>query len=213
MADIFWITGFEIKDTQSSLLKGLESAGIRPSWIELAHSIMDPADQPSEGVWNEFQFVYHWQPQSILGDFVLHDACRSLAAREQNLILLVEKEGDSFECTLLASPQAVGRFNLMPHAHIAAWWTLPPATLTGLPQRLEKSGFDRDCVQWVNGGKEMLEQAQIVFPDIQAVDSVDLSTVGRFNSLIRRLDESKCSHGFLLAGTNDSPLLATLVER
>jgi hypothetical protein len=179
----------------------------------VVHSLVDLAAQPQDATWSTFQFVYRWQPQSILGDFLLQDACRALAGREQNLVLLVEKEDDALQCAILASPQAVGRYNLMPHAHIAGWWTLPPETLAGLPQKLEKSGFDRDCVDWVSSDKEMAEQARMVFPDIQPVGTGHLSTVARLNSLIRRLDESKCSHGFLLAGTHDSPLLATLIER
>jgi hypothetical protein len=213
MSDIFWITGFEIKGSNPGLRDGLESAGIHPAWIEVVHSIMDPADQRMDAPWSEFQAIYRWSRQVLLCDFLLQDACRALLTSEHNLVLLAEKEAGSVHYALLASPQAIGRYNLMPRAHIAAWWTLSPATLPALPQKLEKSGFDRDCVQWVNGEKEIVEQAQMVFPDIQAVKPEQGATIARFNGLIHKLDEKKCSHGFLLAGSNDSPLLATLVER
>jgi len=213
MSDIFWINGFELNESRPPLQDGLEKAGVRPVMIEVVHSIMNPADQLFDHPWDKFQAVFRWLPQAMLGDLLLQDACRALLIREYNLVLLAEKEDNSIHCALLASPQAVGRYNLMPKAHIAAWWTLPPVTLTALPQKLEKSGFDRDCVQWVNGGKKIVQEARMVFPDIQPVEPEQHTTIARFNSLVHRLEENKCSHGFLLAGSETNPLLATLVER
>lgn len=213
MADIFWITGNELKGEEPNLTEILASVGVRPHWVEVVHAIDDPSLAQAGAKWSAFQSVFRWPGQPMLCDFLLHDVCRSLMIREHNLIMLAESENGCMDYTLLASPQAVGRYNLMPKAHIAAWWALPPSTLNALPQKLEKSGFDRDCVQWVSGKKEIAEQARMVFPDIEQVETENHSTIGRLNGLIRRMDESKCSHGFLLAGADDSPLLATLVER
>lgn len=215
MSDIFWVTGITVEKTKPRLAVAevLNAAGVRPSWVEQVHWIVDQDSQPEGVTAGLFPVVFHWPRQVLLTDFLLHDVCRSLMIREQNLALIAEEEGGLVHFTVLCSPQSVGRYNLLPHAHIAGWWTLPPTGLTTLPQKLEKSGYDLGCVQWLAGEKSLGEQAKLVFPEACLVDQGFLSTIGRLNQLIQRLDEEKCSHGLLLANSLAGPVLATLVER
>jgi hypothetical protein len=215
MSDIFWVTGTTVEKTKPRLAVAevLNAAGVQPSWVDQVHWIVEQDSQPEGVTTGLFPVVFHWPRQVLLTDFLLHDVCRSLMIREQNLALIAEEEGGLVHFTVLCSPQSVGRYNLLPHAHIAGWWTLPPTGLTTLPQKLEKSGYDLDCVQWLAGELSLVEQAKLAFPEARLVDQGFLSTIGRLNQLIHRLDKEKCSHGLLLANSLAGPVLATLVER
>lgn len=215
MSDIFWVTGTTVEKTKPrlALAEVLNAAGVQPSWVDQVHWIVEQDSQPEGVTTGLFPVVFHWPRQVLLTDFLLHDVCRSLMIREQNLALIAEEEGGLVHFTVLCSPQSVGRYNLLPHAHIAGWWTLPPTGLTTLPQKLEKSGYDLDCVQWLAGELSLVEQAKLAFPEARLVDQGFLSTIGRLNQLIHRLDKEKCSHGLLLANSLAGPVLATLVER
>lgn len=215
MSDIFWITGISVEKTKLPLAvtEVLNAAGVRPAWVEQVHWIVEPDSQPENMSNGLFPVVFHWPRQILLTDFLLHDVCRSLMIREQNLALIAEEEGELVHFTVLCSPQSVGRYNLLPHAHIAGWWTLPPTGLSALPQKLEKSGYDLGCVEWLAGEQGLIEQAKLSFSGAGLVDQGLSSTIGRLNQLIHRLDQEKCSHGLLIANALGGPFLATLVER
>ena len=213
MSDIFWITGSDLSESQPTLAAALNHIGVLPGWVEVAHLIADQIELAREIASGAFPITFLWPLHAGQSGFILHDVCRSLLIREQNLALLAEKDQDVVHFALMASPQALGRYNLMPHAHIAAWWTLPPSALTALPQKLEKSGFDPELVRWISGEGGLGQNAIVTFPAAQPVEQGPDSLLGRLNFLIRRLDETKCSHGLLLSGLAGAPLLATLVER
>ena len=140
MSDIFWITGAAIEKNLAALGAALQSAGLQRAWIEEVHWIGEPAGGIRDLFNGVRPIIYRWAPQTLPPDFLLHNVCRSLELRERNLVLLAEEEGDLLYFTVLCAPKAIGQHNLMPHAHIAGWWALPPEGLPGLPQKLEKSG-------------------------------------------------------------------------
>jgi hypothetical protein len=213
MSDIFWITGAAIEKTQPALTAALQSAGLQPAWIDEAHWISGQAIETEDIISGFLSMVFRWPRPALLPDFLLHNVCRSLELRERNLVLIAEEEGGLVHFAVLCSPRAVGQYNLMPHAHIAGWWALPSGGTPGLPQKLEKSGYDLTCVNWLSGEPSLLQQVQAYFPDAKPVEDEPSAAAGRLNQLIRRLDEEKCSHGLMLAGAAGGPLLATLVER
>ena len=213
MSDIFWITGASIEKSPAALSAAVQSAGLHLAWIEEVHWIGAPQGD-IKGLFNATHpVIYPWAQQSLQPDFLLHDVCRSLELRERSLLLLAEEEGDRLYFTVLCAPRAVGQHNLMPHAHIAGWWALPPESLPTLPQKLEKSGYDLSCVTWLSGTLALVQQAQAAFPGARPVGDEPIAVTGRLNQLIHRLDEEKCSHGLMLGQAAGGPLLATLVER
>jgi hypothetical protein len=213
VSDIFWIKGATIEKTPAALGDAVEAAGIQRAWIEEAHWVGGPAYDFHVFVNGFHHVVYRWQPGALLPDFLLHSACRLLELRERSLLLIAEEEGDLLHFAVLCSPRAVGQYNLMPHAHIAGWWALPPDGLASLPQKLEKSGYDLSCVDWMTGDPALIAAAQTAFPNAQPLEGAPSAATGRLNLLIHRLDEYKCSHGLMLGGGAEGPLLATLVER
>ena len=214
MSDIFWIAGASIWKSPAAVKAALEKAGVQPAWIEEAHWILERDNPDGNYIINGAPaVVFQWKNGSLLPDYLLHNACRSMELRERNLVLLVEEEGDGLQFAVLCSPRAIGMYNLMPHAHIAGWWAVPPSGAAALPQKLEKSGFDESCVTWLSGEMAVVQQAQALFPGAQLLDSSLASVAGRLNHLVHKLDEAKCSHGLLLGKANGGPLLATLVER
>ena len=213
MSDIFWVLGSDLGESQPSLAEVIAAAGILPSWIEIAHLIAETPDQAREIAPGIFPITYHWSREDAQPGFIFHDVLRLLLIREKNLALLAEKDQAAVHFVLLASPQALGRYNLMPHAHVTAWWTLPPLALSALPQKLDKSGFDPELVKWVIGENGLGQQAITTFPAARPIEQVPDSIIGKLNCLIHQLDQTKSSHGLLLTGSAGTPLLATLVER
>ncbi len=213
MSDIFWISGSSCNNGPIDLAAALSQVGILPAWIEIAHLMADDIEQAKEITPYTFPATFLWIRQKILPGFIFHDVCRALLIREQNLALLAGKDKIGVHYTLLASPQAVGRYNLMPHAHITAWWALPSSAINALPQKLEKSGFDPSVVGWIVGEGDLGQNAIAVFPAAKPIEGTSDSIIGKLNCLIRHLDQTKCSHGLLLTGSAGSPLLATLIER
>jgi hypothetical protein len=221
MSDIFWIIGADIEKTAAALSAAIQGAGLQRAWIEEVHWIGEPWGEPENKSGDEVRelfngarpVVYRWAPGTLLPDFLLHDVCRSLELRERNLLLLAEENGDHMHFTVLCAPQAIGQHNLMPHAHIAGWWALPPQGLPTLPQKLEKSGYDLSCVTWLSGEPRLVQLAHAAFPDARPVGEEPSAVTGRLNLLIHRLDEEKCSHGLMLGQAAGGPVLATLIER
>jgi len=214
MSDIFWIAGASIGKSPAALKAALEEAGVQPAWIEEAHCILKKDNPDGNYMINGAPaVVFQWKEGSLLPDYLLHNACRSMELRERNMVLLVEEDGDSLQIAILCSPRAIGMYNLMPHAHIAGWWAVPPGGAAALPQKLEKSGFDESCVTLLSGEPALLQQVQALFPGSQPLDTSLASVSGRLNHLVHKLDEANRSLGLLLGMANGGPLLATLVER
>ncbi len=213
MSDIFWIMGSDLGENQSSLPETLAAGGVLPNWVEIAHLIADSLQEAGGIASANFPITYLWSHQSAQPGFILHDVLRLLLIREKNMALLVEKDPSAIHFALLASPQAVGRYNLMPHAHVTAWWTLPSLAVKALPQKLDKSGFDPELVKWVIGENGLGEKAIEIFPAARAVEQPPASVISKLNCLIHQLDQTRSSHGLLLTGSAENPLLATLIER
>ncbi len=213
MSDIFWVMGSDLSESQATLPEVLAAGGVLPSWVEIAHVISDDENGLAKIAAVSFPITYHWSRGSAQPGFIFHDVLRLLLIREKNLALLAEKDQASLHFVLLASPQAVGRYNLMPHAHITAWWTLPPLAISALPQKLDKSGFDPEQVKWVTGENGLGQKAIETFPAARPVEGVPESIIGKLNCLIHQLDRTRSSHGLLLSGSPSAPLLATLIER
>ncbi len=213
MSDIFWIMGTDLDEKQSSLLERMAAGGVMPTWVEIAHLIADSPQEAGEIAAGKFPITYHWSRQMAQPGFILHDVLRLLLIREKNMALLADKDPSGVHFAILASPQAVGRYNLMPHAHVTAWWTLPPLAVNALPQKLDKSGFDPELVKWVTGDFGLGEKAVEIFPSARPLEQPPASIISKLNCLIHQLDQTRSSHGLLLTGSADDPLLATLIER
>ncbi len=213
MSDIFWVIGSDLSESNPSLPDVLAAGGILPNWVEIAHLIAESHEEARGIAPGIFPITYLWSRGATPLGFIFHDVLRLLLIREKNLALLAEKGPAGVHFALLASPQAVGRYNMMPHAHITAWWTLPPLAIAALPQKLDKSGFDPELVKWIVGENGLEEKAINTFPAAQPLDRPPASIIGKLNCLIHQLDQTRTSHGLLLTGSADTPLLATLIER
>ncbi len=213
MSDIFWVMGSDLSEGHPTLTETLAGGGILPGWVEIAHLIAEKTDEAGEIAPGTFPITYLWPFEAARTGFIFHDVLRLLLIREKNLALLAEKDQAVVHFVLLASPQAVGRYNLMPHAHVTGWWTLPPLAMAALPQKLDKSGFDPELVRWVIGENGLGEKAIESFPGARTIDGAPESIIGKLNCLIHKLDQTRSSHGLLLTGSPGAPLLATLIER
>lgn len=63
--------------------------------------------------------LYSWQEQPLLAHILLHNAARALESGERDLIVLLQAGGENAAALLLASPAAVGRYNLLPRARMS----------------------------------------------------------------------------------------------
>ena len=138
--------------------------------------------------------------------FLLQAAGRAVMLEQRGLVVIVEEKQARLTALALASPRAVGRYNLLPHARLVFLPSLqsraapesPEATAARL---LEPVQLSLDQVTWLaDTGKKMSGGA-----------------VQLINKLVKKLDKNKGSYALLASLTTQGQAqgiaLGTLIER
>lgn len=199
MADVFWLGHFSL---QGDPLGGLRSLGLKPEWVQEAHLLGDANALP-------LKTVYHWPEQATPAHRLLHFACQALQSGDLDLVLLANRD----QAAVLASPKAVGRWNLLPRANLSARFSfapeLPPGQfLPALAVQLLAAEIDPEQ----NGCAAALEPADFAlapaFPAIQWLEPAHPGVIAQLNRLCTTLEDRAAALGLLF-----SPGLATVIER
>ncbi len=109
MSEVYWITGAKGWEASQGIDVWLARNGLKPAWINEVFWLSQPGDPvisslPSRASqWNLVGTAAHRLLQLILSD---------LLYGRNDLVLLVESLGQTVSLAALATPQAVGRFNL-----------------------------------------------------------------------------------------------------
>lgn len=199
MADIFWLGGFTLRD---DFYMGLASLGLKPEWVQEAHVLDDSTTVP-------LKTIYRWPEQAIPAHRLLHFACQALQSADLDLLLLAGKD----QAAVLASPRAVGRWNLLPRANLRARFSyapdLEPAKfLPALAVQLLATEIDPEqpgCAVALEPAEFALAPA---FPAIEWLEPTQVGAVAQLNRLCTALEERSTALGLFL-----SPGLATVIER
>jgi hypothetical protein len=166
---------------------------------------------------------FQWPPFALLVHSQLQNSARAIEAGERDLVLLAQEAGDQAILLLLASPAAVGTYNLSPYARLDQKFTLssaPDGLLQNARAGLEKADQGRDDpveIQYLASARR-LEQAEFraAFPSalwLGPDGQTPAADLFLLQALASRLVQEKARWGLLLS---EGPLksgLATRVER
>jgi hypothetical protein len=201
MSEVYWVWGGEI--TGAAEVSGLiqSQAGIRPAWVEELHWLAAPLNK-SECLGDGFPAslpIFYWDMPGMQDHFLLQATGRAVMLEQRSLaVIAVEKQG-KLAIVVLASPRAVGRYNLMPHARLVF---LPSLQSNEKPDQiaahlLEPVQLSLDQVTW------------LAEPNKRAPGGA----VQLINRLVKKLDKNKGNYALLVSLTTRGQALGTLVER
>ncbi len=168
--------------------------------------------------------VFYWPSETLLDHLLLHDAARSVMVQDCHLTIFGQQDASGASLGLLASPTAVGRYNLMPRARLDARLALNPGkrsqTLAALYQVLERRDLEPHSTAWFAAcsdvGLDELQEDHHTFPDARWLTPPARPQAGvtfRLAQLVEKLEEENAGQGLLISAQPGQPVLATLVQR
>jgi hypothetical protein len=209
MSDIFWIEHGEIITLPDVTGSSLRQGGVQPVWVQVTYWIGEP---PAVELPGRAPLFYCWPAEPGLAAFLLQDALHVLKLREHHLVTLVEEKEGRIDQAVLASPRAIGQYNLYPKARIAGWWALPPGGSAGLPQCLEAAGYEPSAMRWLAGDAGLVDEGVRYFPGAKVLNDGPTGTMAALNRLVAAVVESRQDLGLLVCQSGKGPILVTLVE-
>jgi hypothetical protein len=200
MADVYWLG--QLSTQAGAFFNDLRSLGVKPEWIQEAHLLGETPDLP-------FNSLYRWPGEPTAAHRLLHFACQALESGDLDLLLLASGQ----IATLLASPDAVGRWNLLPRASLSACFSYPPEIppvqfLAALAYRLTTVEIDpaQDGYAATLDGMDFLLGP--TFPAVQWLPHQDLDLTAQLNRICETLENNPAKLGLLFSAG-----LATVIER
>lgn len=199
MTAIFWLGSFPL---ESGFPEGLRSLGLKIEWVQEAHLLGDAPELP-------IQPAYRWPVGVSSSHRLLHFACQTLLSGDLEVLLLA----GGGQAALLASPKAVGRWNLTPRASLSSRLNYRPDAspdqyLAALALRLMAAEIDPEQA----GLALALEQAEPplapAFPAVAWMAHDQPNFLAALNHLCAALEERSTGLGLLF-----TPGLATVIER
>jgi hypothetical protein len=206
MSEVYWVWGGEITAVSgvSSLLQA--QAGIRPAWVEEIHWLSAPGGQSANAVdgLSASLPLFSWQLPGMQDHYLLQSVGRTVMLEQRDLVVIVEEKQGNLAALALASPRAVGRYNLLPHARLIFLPSIQTKP-TGEPAAFEQTAA------------RLLEPIQLPLEQVTWLadpDEPDASgALGSVNQLVHKLDSDKGSHALLVGLTAYNVALGTLLER
>ncbi|HWQ04462.1 MAG TPA: hypothetical protein VN452_03825 [Longilinea sp.] len=200
MADVFWLG--ELSLLASAFSNGLRSLALKPEWIQEAHVLGQAPELP-------IKTLYRWPGDSSAAHRLLHFACQALESGDLDLLLLASGQG----ATVLASPDAVGRWNLLPRASLSACFSYPPDTpsdqfLSALAYRLATVEIEPAQDGYAAALGEIEFSLAPAFPAVKWLPRQVLDLTAQLNRVCAALENQPANLGLLFSAG-----LATVIER
>jgi hypothetical protein len=164
MSEAYWIGGSFLplepgkpeSDAQASSARAsavleavLKQRAVRPGWLDEVYWLVEPGFDRIElaDLDTDRTAMFTWQEQPLLGQHLLHAASRAIISRESDLLALGYSGKAGSSVCLLASPRAVGRYNLLPQVCLSARFALAPTMESGdwwqaVVHRLNEAGLE-----------------------------------------------------------------------
>jgi len=173
---------------------------------------------------------FQWPTVPLLAHSALQNIARSIEDGEADLVLLAQETAGQAVVLLLASPGAVGVYNLSPKARIGQKLALSSAP-NGLLKaacvalnKVDRESAEQDAeppgavnMQWLASAKRLdAPSAEEIFPGARWVKPGEETPPGDLfllRALVTRLEEEKAQRGLLLSEGPQKSGLVTLVER
>ncbi|MBI9044501.1 MAG: hypothetical protein JEZ06_08450 [Anaerolineaceae bacterium] len=247
MSEAFWVggvdsvfsdepnnSGTEIKKHEVDLVRLFEKRyEILPGNVGLYHWISSrEKDYSMEDVFRETGFfkglaLFSWQHQPLLDHFVFHSAAMSVMAGDHSLVGVGQETDCATSTLLLASPKAVGFYNILPKARMADHLVFQcqceniDELSKALHHALALEGFPHEDISWVGCANWCQQQSlpdamKQVLPSAQCVPlekDCQMGVVYQTNALVQQLETTETNFGLLLSFSPGSPVMATIFER
>jgi len=161
---------------------------------------------------------FFWPVTPLLAHTLLHLTARVLISGERELVILAQETGEQAAALLLASPAAVGRYNLVPRARVGAKLALsstPNGLLAAARAALESAGQEMGDVRMLAAARRINTTGD-PFPGAQWISPGPELPSGDFfllAELVKRLEQEKQQCGLLISTGPQKSGLVTLLER
>ena len=241
MTEVYWIAGTDFRISEeghTSYAERLSGHSLIQTILKEAAAQMDWVDQwlwmdetPEDlnidgqvGFRNtlEQKPLLKWTGPVGSPHYLLHAMSRSILVGDCDLAVVAQMEQSAGSAALLASPKAVGRYNLLPRARILERWELGCTVKDLAPQvleRIEKAKRDPDAVRLIllpSQAEVPPEAFSEIFPDAGVFSSDthgDTKILFRLNDLVRRMEEESLDNGLLVSWSGGGPAVISWIER
>jgi len=132
----FWLASTVLPES-TTINAWLKTQGVQPRWIDEVIRLVETGTENDLGLVGLEATVpeFYWTRDQTNEQLIFQAACREIAVDDRNLILLLSSQARQTTAVLLASPPAVGMYNLMPLAYVEEQLSLriPSADAAILP--------------------------------------------------------------------------------
>lgn len=237
MKEVYWIggavavgSGGAEQTAFSALTAALQGSGVRGGWVERAVWLAPPAEEGAAGLALQSAGlrpeapVFFWPAGPLRDHLLLHDAARSIETQDCRLMLVGQQNATAAGLGLLASPEAVGRYNLMPRARLAGRLALNPSgwqeVLAAVCRAFAQPELDPTATTWLAACNDAepagLQSDSASFPEARWLPPPAHARAGvaaRLVELVQTLEEQNAPQGLLLSSLPGRPALVTRIER
>ena len=220
----FWLTSSVLADSQS-INDWLKSERVQPRWIDEVIRITDNGAEDSlivSGIGVGVPQI-NWASRLYSEHLFLQAACREIEVGERRLILLLSDSGGQRAGVLLASPSAVGMYNLMPQAYLEELFSLrlPDADaqvleiLSSELLKKERKAAQVKALLLVQAQAKRPVKAETDFSGAAWVKPVNpaAGSLSACHDLVQALMGKKQANGLAVEVAADRQLFATWIER
>ncbi len=198
MPDVFWLGEMSLQPGEFQ--DGLHELDLRSEWIQEAHQLGDLLEIP-------IQAAYRWPEEPAAAHRLLHFCCQALQTGDLDVLLLAAGETSA----VLASPRAVGRWNLLPRANLSARFSYPPGSppedfLPALALQMAAAEIDAEAVGLASAPSGEPFPLAPAFPAAAWLET-DANLPAGLNRLCAAVEAQSAAFGLLF-----SPGLASVVE-
>lgn len=237
MSEVYWIAGYEfqslevgadcplnVEDEADFYSSSLKKSGVQADWIRQFHRMSSCSVEETQKLAHKSAF-FNWQASSGLDHYLLNSIIRAALTDDVDLAAVFQREAQQSGLVLIASPKAVGRYNLLPAARISECWETPLNSsdtalwkdhlrkrMKKIEQELEnldRISFQRMPASISDSFKK--DNPRVIFSKDD--ESSDPNILIRLNNLVRQLEEDHLNFGLISTMVSNRSVLNTLVER
>jgi hypothetical protein len=133
MNETYWLAGSNIEnqmDAPAAIQQLLAASSIKPRWVQAAHWIgskeccQNLAEETCAHL-PDMPTPFCWTEAPLLDHLLLQNLIRSIMLDEIELVLIGQTNAQGTAVMLLSSPQAVGRYNILPAVRMESCRAFP----------------------------------------------------------------------------------------
>lgn len=211
MSEVYWIAGAANWDSPGGTDAWLDHSGLKPAWIDEIFWLAQPKFQR---ILNLPEHARQWPVSGPTAHRLLQLIINDMLCGMNDLVLLAESLAQAISLAVLATPQAVGRYNLLPLGRLQPIrgihsGDMPTNAAKAMVIDLAAKEVEPESVHlMVNPGSTMEMPAALPSMKKLEVDASD-GLIRSLQTLLNALRNQTARAGLYVDGT---PEIATLLE-